>query len=164
MPRCAAAPISIFALIALPAAADSSAAIAAPRDCAQPIGEFATPLVYGQSAGVSGPPSESFAPRAMWSAVDGTTDGVAATVEGAGAAIGVSTNAVSAGGNQVIAISNGVATGIVSGLPSIGPETNGSGPISLGDQSAAGPLGGAPLNTVPETVNNPTSNLGIGGH
>jgi hypothetical protein len=66
--RCAAASIFAGALIAHSSAADTGAALAAPGDCATPIGDFVAPLVYGQSAGVPGPVSDHFAPRG------GTTD------------------------------------------------------------------------------------------
>jgi hypothetical protein len=93
-------------LSTLPAAADpSSAVLAAPGDCAQPIGEFVTQSVYGQSAGVAGPASDHFAPRIVTDslttllpidltrtatpavslagdAIDTTSDGVSTLVEG----------------------------------------------------------------------------------
>jgi len=62
--RSAAAVIFAVVLTSLPSTADPSGAVlAAPGDCAQPIGEFVTQPVYGQSAGVAGPASDHFAPR-----------------------------------------------------------------------------------------------------
>jgi hypothetical protein len=62
--RRAAIGIATAALAALAAAADTSGAVlAAPGDCAQPLGDLVTQRVYGQSAGVAGPASDHFAPH-----------------------------------------------------------------------------------------------------
>ena len=62
----------IFAAILNPMALPPTpgTVLAAPGDCAHPIGEFVTQTVYGQSAGVAGPASDHFAPR---SATDSVT-------------------------------------------------------------------------------------------
>jgi hypothetical protein len=162
-----------FALLAITVFAGSAAAdpmgavIAAPGDCAQPIGDFVTPPVYGESAGVAGPASDHFAPAAVDAQADrllplqitrtvsatasgattatldvvaGATDAVGAIADGAGSTLVDTSGAISAfGAGALGSTTNGIDA---LGTNALGEVSGAVGALGTGLTSATSGIGG----------------------
>jgi hypothetical protein len=116
MLRCTVA-LTAVCLLSISAAAESSAGLAAPGDCAQASAGFETPPPFQQAANVGGGAAEHFAPRVgadvlgllpldasrtgatrlVDGVVSSTAEGVSGTVDGlTGGALGTTTGTVDA--------------------------------------------------------------------
>lgn len=154
--RSAAAGIFAAVLTSLPSAADPAGAVlAAPGDCAQPIGEFVTQPVYGQSAGVAGPASDHFAPRNTTGSLQRLLPLDLTRTK---------TPAVSLAGDAIETTSDGAST-LVEGTSQAAPEIidggTGSGPVeTLNDPLGGGGGGGSGLPFGAPEVGTLTNDLG----
>lgn len=150
MLRCAVA-VAAICLFGLPAAAEPSAGLAAPGDCAQPDASFESPPLYLQSAEVGGSAADHFVPRVATDAlgplvpgvVTPTADRLSATVDGAAGTVADTVDvAADAAGATVEGLGDalggvGGAAGDAIGAPALG-DVGGTAGGALGSDGLAG--------------------------
>ena len=187
MRSAAAVLFATLSLIPIPAAADPS--VASPGDCAQPLGEFVTPPVYSQSAGVAGSVSDHFAPTAtagdvlrvlpleltrktLSTTVQGTTATaiglVGATAETAGDIVRESTDSIGSTAVKTIeTLTDTTSTAITSTTSSLDSAALGSGGGVITDAGSAigeatsgvGTVGTSAVTNTTNTVNTLTNRI-----
>ena len=123
--------LTAICLLSISAAAESSAGLAAPGDCAQPSAGFESPPPFQQAANVGGGATEHFAPRVetdvlgllpvdvtrtgatrlVDGAVSSTAEGVSGRVDGAAGAVGGLTGGALGTTGPTVDALTGTATG-----------------------------------------------------
>jgi len=161
MLRCTVA-LTAICLLSISAAAESSAGLAAPGDCAQPSAGFETPPPFQQAANVGGGAADHFAPRVeadvlgrlpldatrtgatrlVDGVVSSTAEGVSGTVDGAAGAVGSTVDGL---GDTLTGAVGGAGDAI--GAPGLGGLTG-----SATDALGSGGLTGGVLGTTTGTV------------